>query len=173
MSLDGLISFWRDGIPYFRGFQQKGTNVSKSEKQPSSAGPDTVDNDSTGQNVVKLSERALAAIKIGGVDFKPTARVTIPTLSHKYPEVMDVAVMFEGPFLADISKDDEGRDKVVHVARVVDLTTGQVCRYVGGAIVVRELEGLEGGYVGRSFAIRKMKKPEGKRYNQVEILEIA
>jgi hypothetical protein len=129
-----------------------------------------------------LRQEQRMLVKVGGQDFQNKGRVTLPILSHKFSDVRDVAVEFLTPFISEPSgrdsaeqdrvsefgEDDEGRQRVVRVARVIDMVTGETRRYVGNAIIVRELERLEGGYVGRKFAIRKLGPKDGKRYNQVE-----
>jgi hypothetical protein len=62
-------------------------------------------------------QRSNSYVKVGGMDFKAKGNVTLPTLSHRFPDVRDVAVEFETAFIPD----GDG----VHVAQVLDLTTGE------------------------------------------------
>lgn len=126
-----------------------------------------------GKEIVEV-ELKHSAIMIGGQQFQAIERVTIPTLSHKYPDVLDVAVEFLSEFQDNESIDETTKvSRIVKVAKVIDLTTGEVSNYVGSAVIVSELKSFApNGYIGRKFAIRKLKPPLGKRYNKVSIMEI-
>jgi hypothetical protein len=64
------------------------------------------------------------SLTVGALNYQVKQRVTLPTLSHKFPDVLDVAVMFKTAFTPETSINEDGGKRVVHVARVLDLTDG-------------------------------------------------
>ncbi len=134
-------------------------------------------------NVTSISEQALSKlamqsveVKVGTTTFKAVKRVTVPTLGHDFAkgEKM-VAVEFLTKFVGSPTKMLGARpDQMNYAARVIDLTTGEVCNYVGASVVLSEINQAypDESYVGKKLVIEKIPGPSGKRYNRANIVEV-
>ena len=134
--------------------------------------------------VQTLSERALAnlgpsggVITVGGVEFKGTRLVTVPTLSHNFARgEVSVAIEFVTAFVGSPSHmPGAKKDAMTYAARVINLVDGKEYNYVGSTVILSELKQAfpHDGYVGKKVVIRKLSGPSGKRYNSAEIIEVA
>lgn len=128
--------------------------------------------------------QALAgALVLGGRKFTVVKQVTLPILKQKSGEI--VAFKIEQEMSIETSKEKkrdgtEGEEKQLGVLTVTELTTGNRFTYVCNAILrdrlvkgyPRDKDGVP-GYVGKCFAVKKLETLEGKRYKDVNVLEIA
>lgn len=125
----------------------------------------------------KLSQEVVAqansALTFAG-KFKVIRQVTLPTfkLTVGIPFAFRVdAPMYVGKKLKD---DKDAKREPATIVNVTNLDTGEVGQLVLGAVLKGNLEEQypEASYVGKSFAILKGEKREGKRYNEYQIMEI-
>lgn len=128
-------------------------------------------------------EETTGAIMVAGTEFKVAQQVTVPVLKHDSDET--IAVRIDTPIVAEDQFDtkiDEETGEIVkqtfkgkiNVGRVTELTSGQLFQYVFNAISASELRSAypNDGYVGKCFLIKKLGVVAGKRYKEVQILEI-
>lgn len=66
------------------------------------------------------------------------------------------------------------QEKPMNVARVINLIDGSINDLILQAVVMSALTELEGGYVGKCFAIRNLGKKKGRSrdYMQMQVVEI-
>jgi hypothetical protein len=109
--------------------------------------------------------------------FKVKRRITVPHLKHKITET--VYIRFEVPYVKAEDRLDEVTGEVQKgpfIAGVTDLKTGEACTYIINAVTRGLLDKIDGGYVGKSFAIRKndqvTDRPMGRRFCPMDILEL-
>lgn len=87
------------------------------------------------------------------------------------------SAIFVGKELKGKKEGNDGKDMApAHLARVIDLDTGEKGEIIVNAVLestLNESEGYEnGGYVGKCFAIEKKAREKGKRYDKFSIDEI-
>lgn len=114
-----------------------------------------------------------SALDFGG-KFKIVRQVTLPTFK------LQVGIPFA--FRADgvivqgkkLKTDTDSKREPASLLAVTNLDTGEVGQIVLGAVLKGNLEEQypDQAYVGKSFAILKGEKREGKRYNEYQIMEI-
>lgn len=111
------------------------------------------------------------AVMIGGVLFEMVKRVNVPTLKHESGDT--IVIRAELPIRTEIQT-GENEGKEINILRVTELTTGTEFEYVCNAITADVLEGAypDKAYVGKSFAITKLGTVAGKRYKEVDVVEI-
>jgi hypothetical protein len=109
--------------------------------------------------------------------FRVKRRITVPHLKHKISET--VYVRFEHPYVKAEDRLDEVTGEVQKgpfIADITDLKTGEACTYIINAVTRGLLDKIDGGYVGKSFAIRKndqvTDRPMGRRFCPMDILEL-
>lgn len=132
------------------------------------------------KEVAKVAAAA-SGVMVGGVAYKVVEQVNVPTLKHDSNETVCFTIL--APIFVSSSPaqpeafNADGSVKMndVSVARVRELTNGQVFEYVCNAITADSLKGAypNDTYVGKSFAIKKLGVVAGKRYKDVQIIEIA
>lgn len=123
------------------------------------------------------------AVLIGDQQFKVKQQVNVPVLKHDTG--VTVAVRIENPIRHEVSTREievdtpDGKVKgtqegTISVVRVTELTSGLLFNLVLNAITASEFERAypDNGYVGKMFAIKKMGVVAGKRYKDVQIVEI-
>lgn len=124
------------------------------------------------------------SVLIGDQAFKVKQQVNVPVLKHE--SGVTVAIRIEQPIRHELSEREEevilGTGEVVKgkketniaVVRVTELSSNQLFNLVLNAIAASEFERAypENGYVGKCFAIKKMGVVAGKRYKDVQIVEI-
>lgn len=125
------------------------------------------------------------SVLIGDQKFKVKQQVNVPVLKHE--SGVTVAVRMEQPIRHELSQREievlnsatgemvKGKQETqISVARVTELGSNQLFNLVLNAITASEFERAypENGYVGKSFAIRKLGVVAGKRYKDVQIVEI-
>ncbi len=117
---------------------------------------------------VALAEKAASGVMVGGMKFKVKELVNVPTLKHDSETTVAFTV------LAPIFENKGENDNMVSVVRVKELSSGQTFEYVCNAITQDSLRSAypNDGYVGKSFAIKKLGTVQGKRYKDVQIVEI-
>lgn len=131
-----------------------------------------------------ISERAASGVMIGGVAYDVVQLVNVPTLKHESGETVCFRIEMpiyssENTVTEDVNIPGEGkrtieRVNIVKVARVTELSSGQLMEYVCNAITADNLETAypNDTYVGKSFAVQKLGTVAGKRYKEVKIIEI-
>lgn len=125
---------------------------------------------------VAVSQKAASGVMIAGKKFSMVKQVNVPTLKQETGET--VAIRIEAPIRTEenSSADEKkaGIEKFINVVRVTELGSGQPFEYVCNAITADNLRGSyqNDTYVGKSFAIRKGGTVQGKRYKDVQIIEI-
>lgn len=125
------------------------------------------------------------AVMIGDQQFRVKQQVNVPVLKHE--SGVTVAVRLELPIRHELSEREievlnkatgelvKGtQESQIAVVRVTELTSGQLFNLVLNAISASEFDRAypDNGYVGKSFAIRKLGVVAGKRYKDVQIVEI-
>jgi hypothetical protein len=124
---------------------------------------------------VTVSSKGPSAVMIGGTAFNVKRLVTVPTLQQETGET--VAIEFLSPIETKPNNETINGvvvEKFINVARVRELSSGQEFAYVLNAITegnIREAYPHE-GYVGKCFAIKKLGVVAGKRYKDVQVVEI-
>lgn len=130
-----------------------------------------------------LENRAASGVEINGVVYDTVKAVTLPTLKHDVGKTIVFKVaepMFTDEKEVEEMVEVEGvmkkgtRKNKVTVMRVIELNSGVLCEYVCNAITVDDLNSAypDNGYVGKSFAVQKLGKIAGKKYNEIKIIEI-
>ena len=74
------------------------------------------------------------------------------------------------------SEDEEGKEKVTPLMRIVDLETGEECDMIVPTLLMSELQENypEDSYAGKKFEVAVSASPkEGKRYKSVQLWEIS
>lgn len=145
-----------------------------------------------GRSLSELS-RPVELVNVGGFTFKVAEQVTLPVLKQKSGET--VFIRIEKPIAYEHKTAEqltaEGKapgskdDRPVPVLTVTDLKSGDKFKYIGNAIFVSELErqypqpvdretGELGawGYVGKFFGVHKLEAREGKRYKDLQVVEL-
>lgn len=133
---------------------------------------------------VAVTENRTGAVMVGGNTFNVVQQVTVPILKHDSNET--IAVRLEQPIVEEDQieytmdpKTGEVTDQKykgkINVGRVTELGSNQLMQYVFNAISASELRAAYpgNGYVGKSFLIKKLGVVAGKRYKEVQIIEIA
>lgn len=127
--------------------------------------------------VAKTSDAAAPAIVIPGMGtFTVAKQVTLPTLKQNSGDQIVVQIVrafyAENKSAEQTAKD--GGSSEIWLTEVIDLTTGNRFKYVVNAILKNELETQypEDGYVDRYFAIKKLEAKEGKRYKEMQVVEL-
>lgn len=130
------------------------------------------------------------SIVVGDTEFDIVQQVNVPVLKHGSGET--VLVRIEQPIRHELSSREievavasgemvKGKqDTQIAVTRVTELNSGQLFNLVLNAITASELERTYNtenenkvpAYVGKCFAIRKLGTVQGKRYKDVQIIEI-
>lgn len=134
------------------------------------------------KTVAKFTGTSVArpSISIGGVDItdiKVIRKVTYPTLSHTR-DGQSIAFKVESAYAEskkDIAQPDGTKNgKRAIIVIVTDLTDGIEKQYVVPSILQNIWDtDFEGDtYVGKSFAVQKLAKRDGKRYRDLNIVEI-
>jgi hypothetical protein len=116
-------------------------------------------------------------VNVGGRKFTVTKQVTLPLLKHGDGQIVTIKVtsqIYIGRQLVTPDSKTNPATKPADLVRVIDLLTGRPMIYIVSAVVKStfETEYPDNAYVGKSFAIHKLQKVEGKRYKGFEILEI-
>jgi len=132
---------------------------------------------------VEAQRQGPTSVEVGGVQYAVKQQVNVPILKHETNEV--VAIRVELPINAEETTREKEvvvngvktmatEEGVINVIRVTELTTGQLFNLVLNAITASEFERAypDNGYVGRFFAIKKLGVVAGKRYKDVQIVEI-
>lgn len=105
--------------------------------------------------------------------FQRAKAVVVPIYSFK--KRTNGFFKVEAPIRRKESVDDEGKEKVTPVMRIIDLETGELNDMVVPTLLVSELEENypESGYVGKKFEANVSAQPkEGKRYKSVQLWEL-
>lgn len=136
----------------------------------------------TAKAVTVVNENA-KGVMVAGTEYKVIENVTVPILKHDSNEVVAVKIVqpIEEQDQFDTKIDDETGEVLsqkfkgkINVGRVIELGSGQLMQYVFNAISASEIKSAypEHSYVGKSFAIKKLGVVAGKRYKEVQIIEI-
>ena len=124
------------------------------------------------------------AVMIGGQKFAVKQQVNVPVLKHESGQT--VAVRIELPIRHETSRREEEvtladgevvkgiKETDISVVRVTELGSNQLFNLVLNAISASEFDRAypDNGYVGKCFAINKLGVVAGKRYKDVQIVEI-
>lgn len=155
---------------------------------PKSITTDVVDQE-TGEvlevdtNTALATRRDYGGVMIGGQKFEVVGLVNVPTLKHESGATVAFEILMrivagtndvERPVVIDGVKTVVTEQVPINVVRVRSLNDGLEYEYVLNAIAADCLiNGYpENGYVGKFFAIRKGDVVPGKRYKEVEVIEI-
>jgi hypothetical protein len=124
--------------------------------------------------VVPISKRALP-IEIDGIDGNEVeALVTRPTLSQEQGSVVQVKFLRPMTQKERLKKTTGEVEMGPHVAVVLERQTGMEMMYVCNAVTASELieKYPDNSYVGKNFAILKMKPSKGNQYCEVRIVQM-
>ena len=142
----------------------------------------------TGVPAVVIDSATKTMVMPNGIKFKVAKAVSRPTLTHKPQTAAYLTIL--APIETKLTKekaeitekDADGKpvkkivdvDKEIRTVGVTNLEDGQEYNYVVNAVTDSELNTSypENGYVGKSFAILKGGKREGKNFNDIFITEI-
>ena len=132
---------------------------------------------------IAVRDEQTGSIMVAGTEFKVKEQVTVPVLKQESGET--VAIKITAPILVEDQFDtkiDEETGEIIkqtfkgkiNVGRVVELTSGQLFQYVFNAISASEIRNAypDDSYVGKCFLIKKLAVVAGKRYKEVQIIEI-
>lgn len=130
----------------------------------------------TASNAVAVvgSEKG-SQVTVGGFKLTVSKQVTLPLLKHEEGQIRYVRIekpIYEGKEIKN-KRSGETSMEPATMALVTDLETGRQCEYIVNAVFkgIMEDDYPKESYVGKIFAINKLEKPKGKRYNALEILE--
>lgn len=128
-----------------------------------------------------FQERQYIMVKVK--PFTRKAAVTVPSLSvAKMIEGDSLFVRMEGEIFDKPDLDKNGKQKIdpdtdqpifLHIARVTNLVTGELCEIVLGHIVVRAMrdyQEMNGSYIGKKFEM--MKGAKKGRTNMWSVFEL-
>ncbi len=137
----------------------------------------------------KAGRSITEAVLIGDGKYKVKQQVNVPVLKHDSGQT--VAVRIELPIRTEISRREDEvttssgevikgvKESNISVVRVTELNSGLLFNLVLNAITASEFaraypdnEHGVPGYVGKCFAIQKLGTVAGKRYKDVNILEL-
>lgn len=130
----------------------------------------------TGETMEIMAPVETMITDLNGVAFKVAKKVTLPLLKQEAGEDVMIQITSE-IYVGKELKAAAGntvKEKPADLIRCIDLNSGIEHEYIVNAIVKAELEENypDAGYKDKYFAIRKMPKPEGKRYNAFQIMEL-
>jgi malate/lactate dehydrogenase len=155
-------------------------NTPATEDQETAAA-ETVDNETgevvnASENLPVIGSETGSEIMIGGRKITVKKQVTLPLLKHEEGQIRYVTILkaiYEGKEIKN-KRGGETEMAPATMALVTDLETGRQCEYIVNAVFkgIMEDDYPSDSYVGKSFAINKLEKPKGKRYNALEILEV-
>lgn len=124
-----------------------------------------------------ISQRALATVAVGGVEYEIEKQVTRPVLSQA--DGTPIYVLFDGPIhRAEERRGRETKDSDAPPPMIADITnleTGQLMTLVCGAVLVGELEEKypEAGYIGKAFRLESTLIPiKGQSGKKMRIYNI-
>jgi hypothetical protein len=105
------------------------------------------------------------------MEFQRKRSVTLPIFKFGATPLF---LRFEGPIYQGERLESQKDMEPPHLAKVVDLTTGEEGLIVVGAVLLSELDRAypKDAYVGKSFEILKRKAETGKKYSLWSIYEI-
>ncbi len=124
--------------------------------------------------MAKPSTSAPASNDKPALKYSIAKRIVVPTM--KVEVDTPIFVRFEQAIEARKKIEEvEGKsvEKMIEIARVTNLETGEICEIVAGTVLMSELAEAyaENGYIGKCFRICK-KNVAGKRYKAYELDEI-
>lgn len=133
----------------------------------------------------EVQSGAAQTVDVGGVTYKIAKRVNVPILKHEDGETLAVRFdqpILEEPTIRDIRVKDAAtgglvtmqEEGYINVARVTELYSKEPFNLVLSVMAAGDLRNAypDHGYVGRTFAIQKVGLVAGKRYKQVNVVEI-
>lgn len=133
-------------------------------------------------NLPAIKKQA-SGVMIGGQKFEVKRLVNVPTLKHETGETVAFIILM--PIVAGMNEVTEEvtvdgvkmmatRQVPINVVRVQSLYDQKEYEYVLNAIAADSLSSTypEDSYVGKPFAIYKGQVVAGKRYKEVEVLEL-
>lgn len=137
----------------------------------------------TGKEVA-VNRTGPSGVMIGGKVFAVIQQVNVPTLKHETGETVAVRLMQkinldessrEIEVTVDGVKTTATQTNEINVIRVTELGSNQLFNLVLNAITASELRSAypDHSYVNKCFAIKKLGTVAGKRYKDVQIVEIA
>lgn len=128
---------------------------------------------------------AAQSVDVGGVTYKIAKRVNVPILKHEDGETLAVRIdapIMEEPTAREVKYKDPttGEMRVgleegtINVVRVTELYSKEPFQLVLNTMSAGDLRNAypDHSYVGRLFAIQKAGLVPGKRYKQVNVVEI-
>jgi malate/lactate dehydrogenase len=128
------------------------------------------------ENLPVIGSEKGSTLVIGGRTITVKKQVTLPLLKHEEGQIRYVTIhkaIYEGKEIKN-KRGGETEMAPATMALVTDLETWRQCEYIVNAVFkgIMEDDYPNDSYVGKSFAIHKLEKPKGKRYNALEILEV-
>jgi len=156
----------------------KGANATTTETVNAETG-ETV-NAETGEIVtgaLSISQQALSSSVTLPDGRKVTVlkQVTVPVLKHKEGETVMITVLEPMYIGKELKASADGtKSKPATLVKVTDIKTNRAGLYIVPAIVSDTWANdyAEHAYVGKSFAIEKLPARDGKRYKDINMLEI-
>lgn len=144
----------------------------------------------TGTELEVLGAKPIAApvssiggVNIGGTTFSVKKNVNIPTLKHDTGETLVFKIL--APIQEKRSTETKTvkiggvdqqieEEKIINIASVLEVHSQAEFQYVCNAITASNLREAypNDGYVGKWFAVRKGGTVAGRRYKDVQIVEI-
>lgn len=142
------------------------------------------DGDNLNALAVRAERHSPKAVLVGDQSYSVKQQVNVPTLKHDTG--VTVAIRIEQAIRRELTSREEEvtlangeivkgiKEGTLAVVRVTELGSGQLFNLVLNSITASELDRAyeDQSYVGKSFAIRKMGTVAGKRYKDVQIVEI-
>ena len=125
--------------------------------------------------VATITPRQLMVPEMEGVDPSQVMElVTRPTLTHEQGTVVQVKFLSAMTHKTHVKKTTGEVEQGPPVAIVVDRLTGTESMYVCNAITASELNEKypNNSYVGKSFAIQKLKPTKGNDYCEIYIVRL-
>jgi hypothetical protein len=129
------------------------------------------------RGALSISQQALSGVVTlpDGRKVTVVKQVTVPVLKHKEGETVMITVldvMYIGKELK--ASADGTKSKPATLVKVTDIKTNRPGLYIVPAIVADtwSTEYAGDAYVGKSFAIEKLPARDGKRYKDINMLEI-
>lgn len=132
---------------------------------------------------VAIAAQVASGVMIGGVSYGIKQLVNVPTLKHETNEtvvIKPIAAIIETTSMQDKEviiggvKQIAQEEVTINVVRIIEMGSGQTMEYVCNAITADSLRTTypNDSYVGKVFGIKKLGVVAGKRYKEVQILEL-
>lgn len=128
------------------------------------------------ENNLTLTQQAQMIVLPNGTKMSVARQITLPLLKHKDGETVYITVVSEIYSGKQIKpKEGDQQQKPADLVKIIDLQSGLPHVFIVPAVLkdafIMDYD-ESNTYVGKSFAIMKMPREEGKRHKNLQIVEL-